>query len=58
MTITKFITTVLFGLVAVFGVLYLIIMIQADQYINALAIVGTLFISWQVKQFMDKVLTF
>lgn len=58
MTITKFITAVLFGLVAVFGVLYLIIMIQANQYINALAVVGILFISFQVKKFLDKVLTF
>jgi len=58
MTITKFITAVLFGLVAVFGLLYLIIMIQANQYINALAVVGILFISWQVKKFLDKVLTF
>lgn len=58
MTITKFITAVLFGLVAVFGVLYLIIMIQANQYINALAIVGILFIDWQVKKFLDKSLTF
>jgi len=58
MTITKFITAVLFGLVAVFGLLYLIIMIQANKYINALAVVGILFISWQVKKFLDKVLTF
>jgi len=58
MTITKFITAVLFGLVAVFGLLYLIIMLQANQYMNALAIVGILFISWQVKKFLDKVLTF